>query len=75
MKKMFPRYAKNIIASKSKNVFQIASDLHDKGYENIIMVVGSDRVEEFKTLFEKYNGVKVFMVSTILKNIECCICW
>ena len=70
MKKMFPRYAKNIIASKSKNVFQIASDLHDKGYENIIMVVGSDRVEEFKTLLKKYNGVKGVHGFYDFKNID-----
>ena len=29
--------------------FKLQLTLHDKGYEIIIMVVGSDRVEEFKT--------------------------
>ena len=58
MRKMFSKYSKNIIASNSKNVFQIASDLYDKGYKNVVMVVGSDRVQEFNSLLKKYNDVK-----------------
>ena len=58
MKKMFPKYAKNIIASKSRNVFEIATDLHNKGHRAIVMVVGSDRVAEFDSLLNKYNGVE-----------------
>ena len=56
MKKMFPKYAKNIIASKSRNVFEIATELHNKGHRAIVMVVGSDRVAEFKKLLTTYNG-------------------
>ena len=58
MRKMFPKYAKSIIASNSKNVFQIASDLYDKGYKKVVMVVGSDRVQEFNSILNKYNKVK-----------------
>ena len=58
MKKMFPKYAKNIIASKSRNVFEIATDLHNKGHRAVVMVVGSDRVAEFDNLLNKYNGVE-----------------
>ena len=58
MKKMFRKYAKNIITSKSRNVFEIATELHNKGHRAIVMVVGSDRVAEFDNLLNKYNGVE-----------------
>lgn len=45
-----------VIQSKSKQVFQIAAELEKSGYKNIIMVVGSDRVKEFQTILNKYNG-------------------
>jgi len=57
MRKMFPKYAKNIIASKVKMVFDIAVYLHNKGHRSIVMVVGSDRVTEFESILNKYNGV------------------
>ena len=58
MKKMFRKYAKNIITSKSRNVFEIATELHNKGHRAVVMVVGSDRVAEFDNLLNKYNGVE-----------------
>ena len=58
MRKMFPKYAKNILANKKvRMVFDIAVDLHNKGHRSIVMVVGSDRVAEFDGLLNKYNGV------------------
>jgi hypothetical protein len=36
----------------------IAVKLYDQGYTSVTMVAGSDRVEEFKILLNKYNGVK-----------------
>ena len=58
MRKMFPKYAKNIMANKKiKMVFDIAVELHNKGHRAIVMVVGSDRVTEFEGLLNKYNGV------------------
>ena len=56
MKKMFPRYSKNIITSRARNVFEIAVELYNKGHKAIIMVVGSDRVDEFDRLLNTYNG-------------------
>jgi hypothetical protein len=52
-----PKHARNIIESKSKIMFNILSELYGAGYENVVMVVGSDRVKEFETLINKYNGV------------------
>ena len=56
MKKMFPKYKKNIKVSRARNVFDIAVELHNKGHKAIVMVVGSDRVDEFANLLDKYNG-------------------
>ena len=57
MRKMFKRYAKNIIVSKSRNAIEIAVELYDQGYKNLIMVAGSDRVKVFdsNTLLEEFN--------------------
>jgi len=55
MRAMFPKYKKNILADKDRNIFQIATSLYNKGYRSVVMVVGSDRVNEFKALLNKYN--------------------
>ena len=57
MRKMFPKYKKNIIADKeAKTIMHIAAKLDKEGFTELIMVVGSDRVQEFDTLQQKYNG-------------------
>ena len=59
MRKMYPKYARNIIADKdAKTAINIATKLHDEGFKNVTMVVGSDRVNEFSSLLKKYNGVE-----------------
>ena len=59
MKKMFKKYAKNIIADKdSKTAINIAVKLYDKGFKKLVMVAGSDRVQEFDKLLNTYNGVE-----------------
>jgi hypothetical protein len=56
MRKMFPKYKKNIIADKNaKTAIQIAEKLYKDGYKNLIMVAGSDRLKEFDTLLQRYN--------------------
>gem|GEM_PF-1504753 len=56
MKKMFPKHKENIIISTGKTALEIASELHDKKYTNLVMVVGSDRVKEFQSMLDRYNG-------------------
>ena len=56
MKKMFPKYKRNIIASTGKTALAIASELYSKGYTNLVMVVGSDRVQVFQRILDRYNG-------------------
>ena len=57
MRKMFKKYSRNIITGKPRTALEVAVELHNKGHRAIVMVVGSDRVEEFDTLLNKYNGV------------------
>ncbi len=47
-----------VIDTPARTIFEIVTDLHNKGFTDIRMVVGSDRVKEFNTLIKKYNGVK-----------------
>lgn len=57
VRKMFPKHSRSVILNKDiKNVFQATSSLFDDGYKQVVMVVGSDRVDEFKGILNKYNG-------------------
>ena len=59
IRKMFPRHARRVMINKKvRTAFDAAQFLYDKGYKNVVMVVGSDRVTEFQTLLNKYNGKK-----------------
>ena len=59
IRKMFPRHARRVMINKKvRTAFDAAQFLFDKGYKNVVMVVGSDRVNEFDTLLNKYNGKK-----------------
>lgn len=54
---MFPRYKKNLVHNNMIRTFlDAAVSLNNKGYKNLIMVVGSDRVEKFEKLLNQYNG-------------------
>ena len=58
-RKMFPKHARAImIDTKIKTVFDVVQKIYDEGFKKVIMVVGSDRVIEFETLLNKYNGKK-----------------
>ena len=53
---MFTKFAKNIISSNAKTALDVAVELYNKKkYTNLVMVVGSDRVQDFKKL-QTYNG-------------------
>lgn len=57
VRKMFPKHARNIlINTKIKNPFDALSFLYDQGYRKVVMVAGSDRVDEYKTRLNGYNG-------------------
>tara|TARA_Y100001937_G_scaffold27355_1_gene39289 strand:- start:3942 stop:5186 length:1245 start_codon:yes stop_codon:yes gene_type:complete len=48
----------NVPNANARTVFEIANALQNQGYTHVNMIVGSDRVREFETLLNKYNGVK-----------------
>ncbi len=57
MARMFPNHADAIVNDGDmSNIFNVLSNLNQEGYSGVTMVVGSDRVSEFKSLLEKYNG-------------------
>ena len=68
MRQSFPKHKKNIVVSRARNVFEILVELNN--YENLIMVVGSDRVKEFDMLIKKYNGVASRHGFYEFKNVE-----
>ena len=58
LQKMFPRIKKSIQTNaKERNVLQIAVTLNKK-YDKLVLVVGSDRVDDFTSLLNSYNGIK-----------------
>ena len=58
-RKMFPKHARQIMSDmKVKTVFDAATKLYNEGFKKVSMVVGSDRINEFNALLNKYNGKK-----------------
>ena len=49
-------FGKLVTPSNSRNVIQILQELEKKGFRQVTMLAGSDRVNEFKALLNKYNG-------------------
>ena len=71
VRKMFPRHARRVLINKKiRTAFDAASYLYEQGFKNLVMVVGSDRVREFKTLLDKYNGEKGRHGFYNFKNIQ-----
>ena len=59
MKRMFPKHKSKIQSGGNyRTALDVAVKLHGEGYRHLTMVVGSDRVNEFKKLLKKYNGVQ-----------------
>ena len=58
MKRMFRKHSSHIIADDVRTAIDVAVKLHDEGFKNLTMVVGSDRVRDFQKLLDDYNGVK-----------------
>ena len=57
MKKMFPDFSDNIINdSDVRTIFDALKIADEENYSDVQIVVGSDRVAEFDSLAQKYNG-------------------
>ena len=58
LKKMFPRQKKILqSSSKARNIMEIAAEMSEK-HNKLILIAVSDRVTEFKSLLNSYNGKK-----------------
>ena len=70
LEKMFPRMKKSLQSKATeRNVFEIADELNGK-YDKLVMVAGSDRVDEFTSLLNSYNGIKAKHGFYEFKEIE-----
>ena len=59
IRKMFPKHARQVLLNKKvKTPFDALTNLYDQGYRKVIMVAGSDRVDEYKIRLNKYNASK-----------------
>ena len=58
MKLLFKPAKVTVSTSNSRTVFDVVVDLYNQGYRSVKMVAGSDRLREFDTLLQKYNGIK-----------------
>jgi hypothetical protein len=56
MTTIFKPYASHILVMPTNMVLELAAKIYSMGYTNVTMVVGSDRVREFDTILNKYNG-------------------
>ena len=57
MRKMFPDFEEEIINDpEMKSIFDVLTTADEDGFENVNIVVGSDRQSEFESLAQKYNG-------------------
>ena len=58
MRSMFPTHRSMFRIPKSNMILDIATEIFNDGFSNINFIAGSDRVQEFKTILNKYNNVK-----------------
>lgn len=49
-------FGKLVQGSLSRNIIQVMQELEKFGYDKVILVVGSDRVQEMSKLLKDYNG-------------------
>jgi hypothetical protein len=55
-KRMFPDANIMIADEDAKTIIEHIKKLNKKGHKHLVLVVGSDRVEEMQKLLDKYNG-------------------
>ena len=59
MKRLFPNHSNRIVSNtKAKSAIDVLVELYGKDYTDVVMVVGSDRVSEFRALLNRYNGTQ-----------------
>jgi hypothetical protein len=49
-------FGSSVTKSNSRTIIEAMKELQSMGHTEVVLVVGSDRISEFKTLLKKYNG-------------------
>lgn len=49
-------FGSSVTKSNSRTIIEAMKELQSMGHTEVVLVVGSDRISEFKTLLNKYNG-------------------
>lgn len=58
MKIAYPDYADAIVSDANyRTIFDVLKNINEEGFTEVKIVVGGDRVSEFNSLSQKYNGV------------------
>ena len=66
MKTMFPDYEENIIDdANAKTIFDVLQSKYGAGYKSVSIMVGQDRLAEFQSLAQKYNGSEMYTFDEI----------
>jgi len=56
---LFPQHSSHVVEDLSlKTIIQVAQWLYNKGYRSVTFVAGGDRIDGFRELLTKYNGVE-----------------
>lgn len=57
IRRMFPKHARSVLMNKKvKTYIDAVTELYNEGFRNLVVVVGSDRVINFDTYLNMYNG-------------------
>jgi dephospho-CoA kinase len=56
LKKMFPGINFKAANEDVRTFIEMAAKLSEEGYKNLVMIAGSDRIDEYQKLLDKYNG-------------------
>ena len=62
-------FGKSVIKSRARTIIEVMVELTGK-HKNVVVVVGSDRVQEFKKLLDKYNGSSAGYVFNDIKVVS-----
>ena len=49
-------FGSTVTKSRARTIIEVMKELQAQKYTDVVLVVGSDRIKEFKTLLDKYNG-------------------
>ena len=58
IKEMFPDMAKQVVDAPELNtIMKVAASLYERGFRSATFVAGTDQIDSFRELLNKYNGV------------------